>query len=295
MVKSAKKEPSKMENSVVAMLKGTDGKELAYKALKAINAREVVSSKKKVLIKPNITIIKTAADGVTTDPRMVEGIIEFLKDEGIRDIAVAEGGGCDVTRAYDELGFTEVASRQNVKLIDLNREEGILKKVPNPHFVSEFWIAKPVLEYDCIISAPKLKIHAGEWQVTLAMKNLMGLLARGKRGPIHREDRGTVDILQLLKPDLSVIDGIVGGERHELWSYPVEMDLIIAGKDCVATDAVGSAVMGFSENEIPRHIKLAQETGFGVSDLNRIKLFGDVSISEAKKDFKRTGSRWPWR
>ncbi len=294
MVKSAKKEPSKMENSVVAMLKGTDGKELAYKALKVIDAGEVVSSKKKVLIKVNITIIKTAADGVTTDPRMVEGIIEFLKDEGIRDIAVAEGGGCDVTRAYDELGFTEVASRQNVKLIDINREEGVLKKVPNPHFVSEFWIAKPVLEYDCIISAPKLKIHAGEWQVTLAMKNLMGLLACGKRGPIHREDRGTVDILQLLKPDLSVIDGIVGGERHELWSYPVEMDLIIAGKDCVATDTIGSAVMGFSENEIPRHIKLAQETGFGISDLNRIKLLGDVSISEAKKDFKRTGSRWPW-
>jgi uncharacterized protein (DUF362 family) len=283
-----------MENSVVAMLKGTDGKELAYKALKAIDAGEIVSPKKKVLIKVNITIIKTAEDGVTTDPRMVEGIIEFLKDQGIRDIAIAEGGGCDVTRAYGELGFTEVASRQNVKLIDVNREEGVLKKVPNPHFVSEFWIAEPVLEYDCIISAPKLKIHAGEWQVTLAMKNLMGLLARGKRGAIHREDRGTVDILQLLKPDLSVVDGIVGGERHELWSHPVEMDLIIAGKDCVATDAVGSAVMGFSENEMPRHIKIAQEMGFGTCDLNRIKLLGDVSISEAKKDFKRIGSRWHW-
>jgi uncharacterized protein (DUF362 family) len=294
MVKPKKREPSKMDNSVVAMLKGTDGKELAYKALKAIDAGEVVSSKKKVLIKVNITIIKTAADGVTTDPRMVEGIIEFLKDQGVKDIAIAEGGGCDVTKAYGELGFTEVASRQNVKLIDVNREEGVLKKVPNPYFVSEFWIAESVLEYDCIISAPKLKIHAGEWQVTLAMKNLMGLLARGKRGLIHREDRGTVDILQLLKPDLSVIDGIVGGEKHELWSHPVEMDLIIAGKDCVATDAVGSAVMGFSENEMPRHIKLAQEMGFGVCDLNRIKLLGDVSVSEAKKDFKRTGSRWYW-
>lgn len=283
-----------MDNSVVAMLKGTDGKELAYKALKAIDAGEVVSSKKKVLIKVNITIIKTAADGVTTDPRMVEGIIEFLKDQGIRDIAIAEGGGCDVTRAYSELGFTEVASRQNIRLIDVNREEGVLKKVPNPHFVSEFYIAKPVLEYDCIISAPKLKIHAGEWQVTLAMKNLMGLLARGKRGAIHREDRGTVDILQVLKPDLSIIDGVVGGEGHELWSKPVRMDLVIAGKDCVATDAVGSAVMGFSENEIPRHIKISQEMGFGTCDLNRIKLLGDVTISEAKKDFKRTGSRWHW-
>ena len=283
-----------MDNSVVALLRGTDGKNLAYKALTVIDAGEVVSSKKKVLVKVNITIMKTAADGVTTDPRMVEGIIEFLKDNGVKDIAIAEGGGCDVTRAYRELGFDEVASRQNVKLIDINREEGVLKKVPNPHFVSEFWIAKPVLEYDSIISAPKLKIHAGEWQVTLAIKNLMGLLARGRRGAIHREDRGTVDILQLLKPDLSVIDGIVGGEGHELWSNPVEMDLIIAGKDCVATDAVGAAVMGFSENEMPRHIKISQEMGFGTSDLNKIKLLGDITIEEAKKGFKRTGSRWHW-
>ena len=283
-----------MDNSIVALLKGTDGRDLAYKALSAIDAGEVVSSKKKVLVKVNITIMKKAEDGVTTDPRMVEGIIEFLKDNGVKDIAIAEGGGCDVTRAYRELGFNEVASRQNVKLIDINREEGVLKKVPNPHFVSEFWIAKPVLEYDCIISAPKLKIHAGEWQVTLAIKNLMGLLARGRRGAIHREDRGTVDILQLLKPDLSVIDGIVGGEGHELWSNPVEMDLIIAGKDCVATDAVGAAVMGFSENEMPRHIKISQEMGFGTSDLNKIKLLGDITIEEAKKGFKRTGSRWHW-
>ena len=283
-----------MDNSIVALLKGTDGRDLAYKALSAIDAGEVVSSKKKVLVKVNITIMKKAEDGVTTDPRMVEGIIEFLKDNGVKDIAIAEGGGCDVTRAYRELGFNEVASRQNVKLIDINREEGVLKKVPNPHFVSEFWIAKPVLEYDSIISAPKLKIHAGEWQVTLAIKNLMGLLARGRRGAIHREDRGTVDILQLLKPDLSVIDGIVGGEGHELWSNPVEMDLIIAGKDCVATDAVGAAVMGFSENEMPRHIKISQEMGFGTSDLNKIKLLGDITIEEAKKGFKRTGSRWHW-
>jgi len=283
-----------MDNSVVALLRGTDGRDLAYKALNAIDAGKVVSSKKKVLVKVNITIMKTAEDGVTTDPRMVEGIIEFLKDHGVKDIAIAEGGGCDVARAYRELGFDEVASHQNVKLIDINREEGVLKKVPNPHFISEFWVGKPVLEYDCIISAPKLKIHAGEWQVTLAMKNLMGLLARGRRGTIHREDRGTVDILQLLKPDLSVIDGIVGGEGHELWSNPVEMDLIIAGKDCVATDAVGAAVMGFSQNEMPRHIKISQEMGFGTSDLNKIKLLGDITIEEAKKSFKRTGLRWHW-
>jgi uncharacterized protein (DUF362 family) len=73
------------------------------------------------------------------------------------------------------------------------------------------------------------------------------------------------------------------------------MDLIIAGKDCVATDSVGSAVMGFSENEMPRHIKISQEMGFGTYDLNRIKFLGGVSVEEVRKDFERTGPGWSWR
>jgi len=283
-----------MEDSVVALLRGTDNKELAYRALSAIGAGDVVASKKRVLIKVNITIIRTANEGVTTDPRMIEGTIEFLKDQGVKDIAIAEGGGCDVTQAFGELGYNEVAKRQNVRLIDINREEGVPTKVPNPHFIPEFWIAKSVFDYDCIISAPKLKIHALEWQVTLAMKNLMGLLARGKRRSIHSEDRGIVDILQLLKPDLSIIDSVIGGEEHELSSKPVRMDLIIAGKDCVATDAVGAAVMGFYQDGMPRHIKIAQEMGFGICDLSKIRLLGDITINEVKKDFKRKGSYWHW-
>jgi len=286
----ARRSVSNVERSVVVMLKGTDGKELAYKALEAMDAGTVVSEKKRILVKPNITIMRTAAEGVTTDPNVIEGIIMFLRDNGVKEIAIGEGGGCDVTEAYRKLGFNDIAERYNVKLIDINREKGVLIKVPNPHFISEFWIAKPVLDYDCIISAAKLKIHAGEWKVTLAMKNMMGLIARHKRGQIHREDRGIVDLLQIIKPDISVIDGIVGGEKHELTSIPVRMNLLIAGKDFVAVDAVSSATMGFSNEEIPRHIRLAEEKGFGISDLNRIRLVGDVKIEDVKKNFKRADS-----
>jgi uncharacterized protein (DUF362 family) len=280
-----------LDDSVVAMLRGTDGEELAYKALESIGASKILSEKTRVLIKPNITVMKTAEDGITTDIGLVEGIIKFAKDKGLKQIAIAEGGGCDVTQAYTVLGFDKIAQRHNARLIDINREEGVLIQVPKPNYISEFWVAKPVLDYDCIISTPKLKIHAGEWQVTLAMKNMMGVLARGKRGQIHREDRGVVDLLQVVKPDLSVIDGIVGGERHEIWSRPVRMDLVIAGQDFVATDAVGSAVMGFSKDEMPRHIRLAQKMGFGTSNIERIKLVGGVTINEVKKDFERSRRR----
>jgi uncharacterized protein (DUF362 family) len=45
----------------------------------------------------------------------------------------------------------------------------------------------------------------------------------------------------------------------------VQMDLIIAGRDVVATDAVAARVMGFNPFEI-KHIRKAFEKGLGSSD-----------------------------
>jgi len=278
----------KVDSSVTALFSGTDGSDLTYKALNAIDAGKLVSAKERVLVKPNITIMKPASEGVTTDTGVVEGVIRFLKDQGVCEIAIGEGGGCDITEAYADLGFVDVASRYNVKLIDLNLQEGVLMKVPQSSFLSHFWIAKPILDYDCIVSAAKLKIHAGEWKVTLSMKNMMGVLARGERRGIHYEDRGIVDLLQVAKPSLAVIDGLVGGQSHELRSDPVRMNLVIAGGDFVAADVVGAAVMGFSPDELPRHIRLASEKGFGAHDLRRIRLVGGVAISDVRKRFRRT-------
>jgi len=276
-----------MNDPAIVMLRGKDGKELAYKALSMINAGELALTKERVLIKPNITTMRPASTGITTDPTIVEGIIRFLKDQGVNEIAIGEGGGCDITEAYKELGFTDIASRYNVQLIDVNREEGVLVRVPQPSFLRHFWIAKPILGYDCLMSVPKLKTHAGEWKVTLSMKNMMGILVAGKRGEIHREDRGIVDLLQVIKPNLTVIDGLIAGEGHEIYGKPVKMNLVIAGRDFVATDAVGATVMDFSPEEIPRHIRLASELGLGICDLSKIQIVGDVSISEAKRKFER--------
>jgi uncharacterized protein (DUF362 family) len=63
---------------------------------------------------------------------------------------------------------------------------------------------------------------------------------------------------------------------------PVKMDLIIAGVDPVAVDAVGALVMGFNPNKIP-HIKKASEKGLGT--INNIDIIGS-SLSNVRKSFK---------
>ena len=64
---------------------------------------------------------------------------------------------------------------------------------------------------------------------------------------------------------------------------PVKMDLIIAGKDVVATDATAARVMGFDPNEIS-HIRRASEKGIG--NIDNIEIVGS-KLEDVAREFKK--------
>jgi uncharacterized protein (DUF362 family) len=64
---------------------------------------------------------------------------------------------------------------------------------------------------------------------------------------------------------------------------PVNMNLIIAGKDPVATDATGARVMGIDPHEIS-HIRTAHQKGLG--NIDDIEIVGS-QLDEVKRVFKR--------
>ena len=61
------------------------------------------------------------------------------------------------------------------------------------------------------------------------------------------------------------------------------MDLIIAGKDVVATDATAARVMGLDPAEI-QHIRTAAEKGLG--NIDNIEIVGS-KIEDVKYAFKK--------
>ena len=64
----------------------------------------------------------------------------------------------------------------------------------------------------------------------------------------------------------AVVDGFVGMEGPgPSGGDPVKMDLVVAGRDIVATDVVATRVMGFDPRSI-RHISMAIERGLGSWD-----------------------------
>jgi uncharacterized protein (DUF362 family) len=279
-----------MRQAVVLIQQGTDGLGMAYQALEKLRAQDVLSRKRRILIKPNITVSKPASSGVTTHASIVEGVLLFLCDHRLgEEIVIGEGGGCDITRAFQELGFEQVATRYEARLADFNREEGVDVRVPNPLVQERFTLARTVTECDCLINLPCLKIHTGESQATLCLKNLMGCLSR-PRSFMHRDfNRRVIDLSRAVgHSELNLIDGLVGHERGEIHGDPVGTELLIASRDPVAADAVGAAVMGFDEGEV-RHITLAGEMDLGWASLDEVELRGPA-IEQVRRPFRR--ARW---
>lgn len=266
----------------VAIVKGSDPQNITVKALEMAEGYMTISKEKPVLIKPNFLNAKHPSTGITTDSRIVEGVIKYLKQHEVNEIIIGEGSGfADTFEAFRNAGIDTVANKWNVQLVDLNKDDFVEVRPTNPLSLKKVKIAKTALE-STIISVPKLKLHRIA-NVSLSLKNMMGAMT--PKGSMHSHLSSNIaDLASIIKPRIAVIDGIVAGEGHESSEDPVEMNLVVAGTDPVAVDAVGAAIMGVPQEDV-KHLRFAVEKGLGISDLNQIKILGE-SIESVKKKFR---------
>ena len=269
--------------STVAIVKGIHPIELTVKALEMIKTEEILADDKPILIKPNYLNASHPSTGITTDSRVIEGIIKFLKQKKVKEIIIGEGSGfSDTFEPYKVAGVDTVAEKWNVKLVDLNKDDYIEVHPQNPLSLKKVKVAKTALE-STIISVPKLKLHriAG---VSLSIKNMMG--AMKPKGSMHTHLNSNIaDLASIITPKISVIDGIIAGEGHESSGNPVEMNLVIVGTDPVAVDSVGAAVMMMPPEDV-KHLRLAEKKGLGTNNLNKIEILGEP-IEKVRRKFRR--------
>ena len=269
-----------------------------------------------VLIKPNLVASiffliyhgKTTEDdfqACQTDPRIVRALALMAKESGAKRIIVGEGPAAgDGWAGFMQGGYlamVEDLAREGVKveLIDFTHEPYTWVKskgLANP----EYAVPKVVTEATRIITVPALKTHSMTG-VTVSLKNLaVGLMSGRAYGffkygcPHQKIPAWITDIASTFKIDYTVVDGIWGMEGNgPLSGDPIEMDLIIAGADPVAVDAICTAIMGFNPNNIG-HITMAATHGLGVADLDGIVVEGE-SIASVAKQFKVVPkeNRWP--
>jgi uncharacterized protein (DUF362 family) len=274
------------KSTIVSIAHTSDPVEGPKKALDMIGAGDILDRYERVLIKPNYVNSSRPETGVTTDPHVVKGIVEYLLGHGwsTKEFAVGEGGMAtyDTMETFKSVGLADMLEEYDVTLLDLNAQPHVDVKIPGGKSLKSVRVAKPFLDYDCILSVPKLKVHC--WSLsTLSMKNMMGgILPKGiMHDDLHQK---IVDLNKAFGPELTVIDGIVGCQGHELACDPVNSDVIIAGEDFVATDAVGSFLMGLCPDEIP-YLKLAKKAGLGENSMEKIEYAGEP-ISKLRKYYR---------
>ncbi|MBN1234384.1 MAG: DUF362 domain-containing protein [Candidatus Coatesbacteria bacterium] len=265
-------------------------KEELYMLLEGSFFKKNNLNSKKILLKPNLVrpfIDKLPA--VCTDPRLIIALSELLIDCGARiKLGDNPGFGLSCRQAYSDSRTEPYLKKTGVEFCFFDEEEFIQKKPDNPLIFKEIYIAKEALENDIIINIPKMKTHILT-MVSLGIKNLLGLIPDRQRLLFHRTDINAkiTDILQVVKPSLTIVDGILAMEGQSPLHGIIRDDLpmILSGEDVVAVDAITSYLMGFEPYELT-FLCLASRLGLGENDISRITIIGE-SIEERRRFFKR--------
>lgn len=283
-------------NSRVSIVRCNDYskvKDAIRESLNLIGGLEkIISPGNRVLLKPNVLAIRAPEDSVTTHPAVVSAMCELVSElGGIPVIGDGSGiirpGATSTSQAFKVSGIEDVASSCSVELINFETSGYVEVDVPNSRQFSRLHIAKAVLDADVIISLPKLKTH----ELTLytgAVKNFFGTIPQKTRKQAHslenraRFGEAIVDIYSVVKPQLVVMDGVVGMEGNgPSRGTSVLTGVIMASYDCVALDIVASELIGIDPLKVPTN-KAALSRGFGTEHPE----IAGVSLEEVKVRFK---------
>jgi uncharacterized protein (DUF362 family) len=251
----------------------------------------------KVLLKPNF--VSPRPPPVTTDPRVIKAVAQLVKEAGGKPIIGESSSamthwwreGMTTGDVMDLLGIFDLAKELGIEAVSI--EDRGWKIVEISGAISrKLELSKLALEVDKIIPIPILKASMEGGGITCSIK-VLHALARPSTDRVrrHRTDlwQKLVDIVKAVreKITLCVVDGILGMEGDgPIHGTAVEHNIILAGDDPVATDAVAAKAIGF---EYPLYevgpISLAHTQGLGTADLDKIEILGE-NIDQIKRRYR---------
>lgn len=244
-----------------------------------------------VLLKPNFNTADPFPGSTHNDT--LASLILHLKDMGAKSITIGERSGPpDTSDVLREKGIYDLCKRLDVGLInfeELPSDGWIRIKPEKSHWRNGFDVARPVLDSKCIVSTCCLKTHAYGGVFTMSLKLSVGVTHKRNMSELHTSflsmRKMIAEINQAYNPSLILLDGIEafvdGGPDR---GTKKRADIIVAGTDRIAIDAVGLAVlkelgsnrsiMGkkiFEQEQIARAVEL----GLGVKQPEDIEILTD--------------------
>jgi len=258
--------------------------------------RNIVKRGDRVLIKINTVVPVPANLGFTTDPRMIEALIELIQEQNPSKIQIGERSalGGDTMKAMTVCGIKDVADRTGAELLPFDHVPFDMYKIEKPVSFNEFPVPRPVREADVYMGLPKMKVHI-HTTLTCALKLQFGNLpdydwmTRSHRDDIYQK---IVNLTRAANPTWFVVDSLYACQGNGPFSaYPEDLikdfNTIFGGPDPVAVDTICEALMDW---ENPGHnapaTVLAASEGLGTNNMQDIELVG-VPLDSVKRKFKR--------
>jgi uncharacterized protein (DUF362 family) len=291
--------------SRVAFVKTRDRAPGVRKAIEMLGINPVGG--KRVLLKPNFNSADPAP--ASTHSTTLRTLIESLQEMGAGHITLADRSGMghsrQVMQATGVLDMAQELDFDTLSFEDLQNEtDWELIQFEDSHWQNGFPIARPILEADAIVQTCCLKPHRFGGHFTLSLKNTIGMVGKfmGSGGynymsELHSSPHQRLMIAETnlaYEPALVVLDGVEAfidkgpDTGRKAWG-----EVIIAGTDRIAIDAVGLALLRYlgykgmaSKGSVfeQEQIARAVELGLGVDSPDNIRIITDDAASEAYAD-----------
>jgi len=299
---SAQPMPSPTPPSLVGRVALVRTDDRAYGVRRALDLLGVRPTQgKHVFLKPNYNTADPAP--ASTHPDVLRALAEWLQASGAESITIGDRSGMGDTRAVMErLGAFEIASSLDLRTAvfdELSSDGWVPLQPAGSHWSRGFALARPAAEAEAVVLACCLKTHRYGGHFTLSLKNAVGMVAKRVPGEgydymteLHNsahQRRMIAEVNAAYTPDLIVIDGVdaftTGGPDA---GTTVHAQVVLAGADRVALDAVGVALLRyfgttdavasgriFQQEQIARAVEL----GLGVSGPEGIEFITDDAES----------------
>lgn len=235
---------------------------------------EKFSRCQRIFVKPNLVSVyhksgmRDREYPESTDPRVFDAVLAWLQQFG-KELVITESSGkpMPTRHSFQLAGYDRIARFRKAGLVTLETCPVVRYILPKAEVMKEVYIPDLYQQIvdgtACYVSVPKLKtnLYTG---VTLGFKNAMGTIPYALRERNHNYyiNKKLADLLYLFRPELIVIDGLIGGEGNTPAPVdPVDTHVIISGTDPVETDRVGTRIMGIDPAQIPL-LTEAEKRGF---------------------------------
>jgi uncharacterized protein (DUF362 family) len=251
---------------------GYSVKELIRRVFEAAGGiSRFVSKGDVVVIKPNISWARRPDLAATTNPEVMEAVIELFYEAGAKKVRIADNTIHDARRCFAITGAGMVAKKTGAELI--YPRSSLMREMKLGGRRLDVWpVFLPLVEADKLINLPVAK-HHGLCTLTLGMKNWIGAIG-GRRSALHQDIHQTiVDLTRFFNPTLTLIDAtrimIRNGPSGGRLSDVAIKNTLILSDDQVAADAKASTLFGLSPEQIG-YILLGQKWGLGTYDFQQL-------------------------